>query len=53
MTTTPFLRIDALQVRYGGIQAVKGISFEVHQGQTVGNDLAVVEHGDAVAEAHD
>jgi branched-chain amino acid transport system ATP-binding protein len=35
MTTTPFLRIDALQVRYGGIQAVKGISFEVHQGQTV------------------
>jgi branched-chain amino acid transport system ATP-binding protein len=35
VSSAPFLRVDSLQVRYGGIEAVKGISFAVHQGQTV------------------
>ena len=29
------LKIDDLKVNYGGIEAVKGISFDVHQGQIV------------------
>jgi branched-chain amino acid transport system ATP-binding protein len=29
------LRVSALKVAYGGIQAVKGISFEVHEGELV------------------
>lgn len=29
------LKIEDLQVRYGGIEAVKGISFDVQQGQIV------------------
>lgn len=29
------LKIEDLQVRYGGIEAVKGISFDVRQGQIV------------------
>lgn len=32
---SPFLKVESLQVHYGGIEAVKGISFEVYQGQTV------------------
>ena len=31
----PILRIEDLQVNYGGIEAVKGISFEVQEGQIV------------------
>lgn len=31
----PLLRLDQLQVAYGGIQAVKGISLEVHEGELV------------------
>jgi branched-chain amino acid transport system ATP-binding protein len=31
----PLLRIDELRVRYGGIEAVKGISFEVGVGEVV------------------
>ena len=29
------LHIDNLQVRYGGIEAVKGVSFDVHEGEIV------------------
>lgn len=29
------LQVQALQVAYGGIQAVKGVSFEVHEGELV------------------
>ena len=29
------LRVDALKVAYGGIQAVKGVSFEVREGELV------------------
>jgi branched-chain amino acid transport system ATP-binding protein len=29
------LRVNALKVAYGGIQAVKGVSFEVHEGELV------------------
>jgi branched-chain amino acid transport system ATP-binding protein len=32
---TPLLQVNALKVAYGGIQAVKGISFEVHEGELV------------------
>ena len=32
---TPMLKVTALKVAYGGIQAVKGVSFEVHQGELV------------------
>ena len=28
----PILKIEDLQVNYGGIEAVKGISFEVQEG---------------------
>ena len=31
----PMLKIDALQVRYGAIEALKGISLEVHAGEVV------------------
>ena len=33
--TTTMLKVTALKVAYGGIQAVKGVSFEVHQGELV------------------
>ena len=32
---TPLLRVEGLRVSYGGIQAVKGVSFEVHPGELV------------------
>ena len=35
MTTTTMLKVTGLKVAYGGIQAVKGVSFEVHQGELV------------------
>src|SRR5438045_4444507 len=31
----PLLRVTGLKVAYGGIQAVKGVSFEVHEGELV------------------
>ena len=31
----PLLRVEGLRVSYGGIQAVKGVSFEVHPGELV------------------
>ena len=34
-TTTPLLQVTDLRVAYGGIQAVKGVSFEVHEGELV------------------
>ena len=34
-TTTNMLRVTGLKVAYGGIQAVKGVSFEVNQGELV------------------
>ncbi|WP_418315870.1 ABC transporter ATP-binding protein [Piscinibacter sakaiensis] len=34
-TATPLLKVTGLKVAYGGIQAVKGISFEVRQGELV------------------
>ena len=33
--TTTLLKVKGLQVAYGGIQAVKGIDFEVHEGELV------------------
>ena len=33
--TATFLKVKGLQVAYGGIQAVKGIDFEVHEGELV------------------
>ncbi len=33
--SAPLLEVSALQVAYGGIQAVKGVSFEVHEGELV------------------
>jgi branched-chain amino acid transport system ATP-binding protein len=33
--TTTFLKVSGLKVAYGGIQAVKGVSFEVHEGELV------------------
>ena len=36
MTTPPvLLKISGLKVAYGGIQAVKGIDLEVHEGELV------------------
>ena len=29
------LKVSTLRVAYGGIQAVKGVSFEVHEGELV------------------
>jgi len=33
--TTTMLKVSGLKVAYGGIQAVKGVSFEVHEGELV------------------
>ena len=33
--TTPLLKVSGLKVAYGGIQAVKGVSFEVFPGELV------------------
>jgi len=33
--TATLLKVKGLQVAYGGIQAVKGIDFEVHEGELV------------------
>ena len=35
MSTATMLKVTGLKVAYGGIQAVKGVSFEVHQGELV------------------
>ena len=35
MTTQTMLKVTGLKVAYGGIQAVKGVSFEVLQGELV------------------
>ncbi len=35
MSTPILLKVNALKVAYGGIQAVKGVSFEVRQGELV------------------
>ena len=35
MTTKTLLKVSGLKVAYGGIQAVKGIDFEVHEGELV------------------
>ena len=34
-STKVVLKVDGLKVAYGGIQAVKGVSFEVHEGELV------------------
>ena len=34
-TSTPLLTVRDLKVAYGGIQAVKGVSFDVHEGELV------------------
>ncbi|MBT9525643.1 MAG: ATP-binding cassette domain-containing protein, partial [Rhizobacter sp.] len=33
--STTFLKVSGLKVAYGGIQAVKGVSFEVNEGELV------------------
>src|SRR6218665_3069478 len=33
--TTTLLKVSGLKVSYGGIQAVKGVGFEVHEGELV------------------
>ena len=35
MTTKTLLKVSGLKVAYGGIQAVKGVDFEVHEGELV------------------
>jgi branched-chain amino acid transport system ATP-binding protein len=35
MTTNTLLKVKNLKVSYGGIQAVKGVDFEVHEGELV------------------
>jgi branched-chain amino acid transport system ATP-binding protein len=35
MTTTTLLKVSGLKVSYGGIQAVKGVDFEVREGELV------------------
>lgn len=35
MTSNPLLQVSGLQVAYGGIQAVKGVDFEVREGELV------------------
>jgi branched-chain amino acid transport system ATP-binding protein len=35
MTTKSLLKVTGLKVAYGGIQAVKGVDFEVHEGELV------------------
>lgn len=32
---TPMLQIEGLQVRYGAVEALKGISLQVHAGEVV------------------
>ncbi len=34
-TSKTLLKVSSLKVAYGGIQAVKGIDFEVHEGELV------------------
>jgi len=34
-TRIPLLQVRDVRVAYGGIQAVKGVSFEVHAGELV------------------
>jgi len=36
MTTTPILRVEGLAKNYGGVRAVRGVSFEVPEGAIVG-----------------
>ena len=36
MNSIPMLRVDGLAKNYGGLQAVRGISFEVPKGEIVG-----------------
>jgi branched-chain amino acid transport system ATP-binding protein len=36
MTTTPILRVEGLAKNYGGVQAVRGVSFDVPEGTIVG-----------------
>ena len=33
MSATPLLKVEGLKVSYGHIEAVKGIDFELHEGQ--------------------
>jgi len=35
MTAKTLLKVAGLKVSYGGIQAVKGVDFEVHEGELV------------------
>ena len=35
MTSKTLLKVSNLKVSYGGIQAVKGVDFEVHEGELV------------------
>jgi branched-chain amino acid transport system ATP-binding protein len=35
MTSNVLLQVEGLRVAYGGIQAVKGVSFEVREGELV------------------
>ena len=35
MASNALLEVDQLKVAYGGIQAVKGVSFKVHAGESV------------------
>ena len=44
------LKIDGLKVSYGGIEAVKGITFEVRSGSATGEKVATITTGkDGVA----
>ena len=60
------LKVNDINVYYGAIHAIKGVSFQVIEGEVVtligangagksplGNDLTEVEHTDALADAHD
>ena len=35
MAANTLLKVTGLKVAYGGIQAVKGVTFEVHEGELV------------------
>jgi branched-chain amino acid transport system ATP-binding protein len=60
--TTPLLKVSGLKVAYGGIQAVKGVSFEVFPGELVSligangagktTTLKAITGTQAVAEGH-
>ncbi len=60
--TTPLLKVSGLKVAYGGIQAVKGVSFEVFSGELVSligangagktTTLKAITGTQAVAEGH-